>query len=143
MAVKYRFGMGEDFDPLTTESTATPISHKGILIVMLVLVIAGSLAGFVFGGRFWGIGVIFGGILSLVNYFWLERSTRAIFGQTAMASIGVLAAKYILRYAAIGLILLVIYMTDAIPVAAVILGLAAFALAVTIQGLKNIISSSV
>lgn len=134
--------MGEDLDLSTTESGVKPISHKGILIVMSVLIVAGAIAGFAFVGNPFGFGLIFGGILSFVNYFWLERSTRAIFSQTAMSSTGILAAKYILRYAAIGLVLLLVYMTGAFPVAAVILGLAAFAFAVVIQGLKNIFSSS-
>lgn len=134
--------MGEDLDPLTTESDVKPISHRGILIVMSVLIVAGAIAGFAFVGRSFGLGVIFGGILSFANYFWLERSTRAIFSQAAVASTGILAAKYILRYAAIGLVLLLIYMTGAFPVAAVILGLAAFAFAVVVQGLKNIFTSS-
>ncbi|MFM9905967.1 MAG: ATP synthase subunit I [Pyrinomonadaceae bacterium] len=135
--------MSEDIDPLTIESTPTPISHRGILIVMAGVVAAGAVAGFVFGGVNFGFGVIFGGILSFANYFWLERSTRAMFDQAVLASTGLLAAKYILRYVAIGAVLLLVYVTNAFPVAAVILGLSAFAFAVVIQGLKNIFSGSV
>ena len=134
--------MGEDLDPLTTESDVKPISHRGILIVMSVLIVVGAIGGFAFVGKPFGFGVIFGGILSFANYFWLERSTRAIFSPNAISSAGILAAKYILRYAAIGLVLLLVYKTGVFPVAAVILGLAAFAFAVVIQGLKNIFSSS-
>ena len=134
--------MGEDLDPLTTDTPVRLISHSGILIAMAGMIAAGSLAGFVFGGSFWGLGVIFGGVLSFVNYFWLARSTRAIFSPDSVATTGVLAAKYMLRYAALGAILLVVYLTDALPMAAVILGLAAFAFAVVIQGLKNIFAST-
>ena len=130
--------MGEELDPLTTESM-TAVSHRGILIIMVVLVAVGSLAGFVFGGSRFGFGVLFGGVLAFANYLWLDRSTKAIFNQTAMASTGILAAKYILRYVALGLVLLLVYITGAVPVAAVILGLGAFAIAVVIEGLKNII----
>jgi len=134
--------MGENLDLSTTESDVKPISHKGILFVMSVLIIAGAIGGFVFVSNPFGFGLIFGGILSFANYFWLDRSTKAIFSQTAISSTGILAAKYILRYAAIGLVLLLVYKTGAFPVTAVILGLAAFAFAVVIQGLKNIFSSS-
>lgn len=134
--------MGEDFDPLTTDTATALVSHRGILIVMAVLVAAGTLAGFAFGGAWFGLGVLVGGLLSFVNYFWLERSTRAIFDQTASSSTSLLAAKYILRYAAMGLFVLAIYKTGVLPVAAVILGLGAFAFAVVLQGLKNIISST-
>ena len=134
--------MDEDFDPPATESSVRPVSHRGILIIMSVLVVLGAVAGLVFGGQPWGIGILFGGVLSFVNYLWLERSTRAIFDQNAVATTGILAAKYILRYAAIGAVLLLIYLTGALPVAAVIAGLAAFAFAVVIEGLKNIFTSS-
>ena len=134
--------MSEDLSPLTTDESTKPISHRGILIVMGAVVALSTIAGFIFGGKAFGFGVIFGGLLSFVNYFWLERSTRAMFVNAEMASTGLLAAKYILRYVALGAVLLLIYMTGIIPVAAVILGLSAFALAVVIQGLKNIISSS-
>ncbi|MEO7658001.1 MAG: ATP synthase subunit I [Pyrinomonadaceae bacterium] len=135
--------MSEDFDPLTTESTATLISHQGIVILMLVIVALGTIAGFAFGGKGFGFGILFGGCLSLANYFWLDRSTRAIFGETATATTGILAVKYILRYVAIGLILLLVYWTGVMPITAVIAGLSAFAIAVVVQGLKNIISSSI
>jgi hypothetical protein len=135
--------MGEATDPLTTDSTTAAITHGGLLIVMAALVGVGTLAGFVFAGGRFGFGVLFGGVLAFANYLWLDRSTRAIFSQTAMASSGILAAKYILRYVVLGLVLLVVYLTEALPLAAVILGLAAFAIAVVLQGLKNIISSSI
>jgi hypothetical protein len=135
--------MGEDLDPLTTGSTTAAISHGGILGLMAVLIGAGTLAGFTFGGTRFGFGVLFGGVLAFANYLWLDRSTTAIFRDAGTASTGVLAAKYILRYAVLGAVLLLVYVTDAVPVAAVIAGLAAFALAVVLQGVKNIISSSI
>jgi len=134
--------MGVGSDPLTTEESPTPITHKGILMVMSGVIVAGGIAGFMFGGNSFGFGVLFGGVLSFGNYFWLERSTRAIFDQPVMATTGLLAAKYILRYVAIGFVLLAVYKTGLFPVAAVILGLASFALAVVLQGIKNIFSSS-
>ncbi|MGB4990281.1 MAG: ATP synthase subunit I [Pyrinomonadaceae bacterium] len=118
------------------------ISHRGILIIMAVLIAAGTIAGFGFGGTRFGIGVLFGGALAFANYFWLERSTRSIFEPHAIATSGILAAKYILRYVAMGAVLLLVYWTDAMPITAVILGLAAFAFAVVIHGLKNIISNT-
>ena len=132
--------MGEDIDPLTTESNA--MSHRGILIIMAVLVIAGSAAGFAARGTLFGVGVLFGGVLAFANYFWLDRVTKAMFSGDAIYSTGILAAKYIMRYAALGLVLLAVHLTGALPLAAVIAGLAAFAIAVVIQGLRSIFTSS-
>mgnify|MGYP002085078889 FL=1 len=108
---------------------------------MAAVAIAGALLGFVLQGTRFGVGILFGGVLAFINYLWLERSTRAIFENTAVSSAGWLAAKYILRYVAIGAVLLVIYLTGVLPVTAVIAGLAAFAVAVVIQGLMNIFKS--
>lgn len=132
--------MGEDIDPLTTDNGA--MSHRGILIIMAVFVIVGSAAGFVARGTLFGVGVLFGGVLAFANYFWLDRVTKAMFSGDAMASTGILAAKYVMRYAALGLVLLAVYLTGALPLAAVIAGLAAFAFAVVIQGLRSIFTSS-
>jgi membrane associated rhomboid family serine protease len=133
--------MAEDNDPVTTEVAA--ISHRGVLTIMAALVALGAILGFVFGGSRFGFGVIFGGVLSFANYFWLERSTRAMFQPTALVTSGLLAAKYVLRYVVIGGILLLVYLTGAFPMTAVIMGLGAFAFAVVIQGLKNIISNTI
>jgi hypothetical protein len=134
--------MGEDIDPLTINDSAGVVSHRGILAAMAILVMVGTVLGIVIKGPMFGLGVLFGGVLAFVNYFWLERSTRAVFDQRAAGSAGLMAAKYILRYVVIGAVLLAIYLTGAFPVAAVILGLAAFAFAVVLQGLKSIFFSS-
>ena len=134
--------MGEDLDGLTTVSTVSEISNRGIVTFMVALILLGTIGGIVFGGRGIGSGVLIGGIMAVVNYFWLERSTRALFEQRAASASVLLAAKYILRYAAIGAVLLLLYVTEVVPILAVIGGLSTFALAVVIQGLKNIFTSS-
>lgn len=129
--------MGEDTEP---ELRSVPaITNRGILIMMAAVAALSTLAGFVFVGVRFGLGVIFGGILAFINYLWLDRSTRAMLGQeTAMATTGILAMKYFLRYAAILALLVLIFWTDVLPVTAVVLGLSAFALAVVVQGLRSI-----
>ncbi len=132
--------MGENIDPLTTDNGA--MSHRGILIIMAVLVVVGSGLGFAVRGTLFGVGVLFGGILAFANYFWLDRVTKAMFSGDTLHSTGILAAKYIMRYAALGLVLLAVHLTGALPLTAVIAGLAAFAFAVVIQGLRSIFTSS-
>jgi hypothetical protein len=108
---------------------------------MAAVVVVGAAFGFALQGPRFGIGVLFGGLLAFVNYLWLERSTRAIFENTAISSTGWLATKYILRYVALGAVLLAVYLTHVLPVIAVIGGLGAFAIAVVIWGLKDIFKS--
>ncbi len=134
--------MGEDLDLSTTDGQPKPIHSRGILIAMAIIVAVMTVVGSVYFGRYFGLGVLFGGFLSFVNFFWLDRSTKAIFRENATASTAVLALKYVLRYAVIGGIVWLVYATGAFPVPAVILGLGSFAFAVVVQGLKNIFTSS-
>lgn len=128
--------MDEETDPVAV------VSHRGILITMAAIVAIGAAAGLIFAGPMFGLGVLFGGLLGFGNYLWLQRVTRAMFRPDAVTSTGLLAAKYIFRYFALGLVLLLVYLTGAFPMPAVILGLAAFATAVMVVGLKNIVSSN-
>jgi hypothetical protein len=132
--------MDEETEPVAASDSI--VSHRGILITMAVIIAVAAAAGAVIAGGMFAVGVVFGGVLAVGNYFWLDRVTRAIFRADAVRSAGLLAAKYILRYFAIGAVLLGVYLTGAFPMPAVILGLAAFAIAVVIEGLRNIVSSN-
>ena len=111
--------------------------------MMAVLVVLGTILGLALGGTQFGLGVLFGGGLSFVNYVWLDRSTRGMLGEpTPMATTGILAMKYFLRYAAILGVLVLIFWSDILPVTAVILGLSAFAFAVVAEGMKSIFRKS-
>lgn len=128
-----------DAGPDPYAGTPSVMSNRGILIMMAVIVAVSSILGFIFGGLAFGIGVIFGGGLSFVNYLWLSRSTRAMLSENAIPeTTATLAIKYFLRYAAILSLLLAIFWTNILPVTAVIVGLSAFAFAVVAHGVKSI-----
>ena len=130
-------------EPLTTEEQLPPqVSLNRVLVIMAVIIIAGAIVGFVFGPARFGIGVLVGGIMSFANYFWQRNSTRAIFAQAANGEKPMLlSVRYILRYVLIGAVLWLILLTGAFPIVAVVLGLAAFAFAVVLEGLIGIFSS--
>ena len=130
-------------EPLITEDQLPPqVSLNRVLVIMTVIVAVGTIAGVVFGPARFGAGVIVGGVMSFANYFWQRSSTRAIFEQAANGERPMLlGVRYILRYVAIGLVVWAIYATGTLPIVAVVLGLAAFAFAVVIEGLIGIFSS--
>ena len=136
--------MDDDLDPLTSGSGQPPaISHSRLLIEMLGVIAAGSLLGSIFVNLGFGIGVIVGGAGSFANYFWQRNSTRALFESAASGRPpAFLAFRYLLRYVAIGLFAAFFYYTSLLPITAVILGLASFALAVVIEGLISIFRTS-
>jgi len=114
------------------------ITDRGILTIMAVLVVIATIVGFIAGGLRIGVGVLFGGLLAFVNYFWLDRSTKAVFQPDAVTTGSFLALRYIGRYLVMGAILLAIYWTEVVPVEAVIAGLGTFALAVVVLGIASI-----
>jgi hypothetical protein len=102
--------------------------------------VVGAVIGFIFGGVRFGFGVLFGGALAFGNYYWLKSSTAAIF-ENAFSGAGQgwwLPLRYISRYFALGAVILAVHFSGAMPAAAVIAGLAAFAMAVVADGFISI-----
>jgi hypothetical protein len=136
--------MSEDSEQIPEEqqSTVQTLSHKRILTLMALAALLGSVAGFIFDGLSFGIGVLIGGGLSLVNYYWLKRSLKTVFDRAAEgAKPQFLAGRYFLRYFVFGTILTIVYLTKAVPVVAVLLGLASFALAIIFEAIIRLFNS--
>ena len=126
----------------TVENTVQPITHRRILTVMAICVAVGAILSFVLISAEFGLGFFLGGILSFINYYWLKVSLKKVFeGAAADEKPRVSATKYMLRYVVFGGLLLLIYLTKAVPVAAVILGLASFAFAILIEAFIRIFST--
>ncbi|HTK37451.1 MAG TPA: ATP synthase subunit I [Pyrinomonadaceae bacterium] len=136
--------MGDYTEPVSNEGrSAGDLSHRRILMIMAVAVVGAGVLGFVFGSSSFGAGVLIGGSLSFVNYFWLKGSLRSLFDRTAVGgSAGFLAAKYFFRYLVIALVLALFYYAFGVPATAMLLGLASFAIAVVIEGVLRIFTTS-
>jgi VanZ family protein len=124
------------------QEPATPISNRRILWEMAIVVILGGLACLIFVSKLFGLGVFIGGILAFINYYWLKSSLKKMFIETAEGEhkARYSAARYILRYFTLGAILTVIFLTETVPIAAVILGLASLAFAILIEAFIRIFS---
>lgn len=132
--------MGEGSEPLTTEAELRR-SNRGILGVMFAVVAVTALAAAPLYGWKASIGVVLGGVLAWLNFRWLDSSTRAMMTTPELATMPILAMKYVLRYVLIAAVIFGIWYYDLLPVAAVIAGLASFAVAVVLKGLKSIFTS--
>ncbi len=135
--------MSDDSQSIAEEQeNLEPLTHRRILIVMAAVAATGSLLGFVFVSRLFGSGVLIGGILSFVNYYWLKRSLKKIFEQAVEGEKArFLGLRYLFRYLILGGVLLIVFLTKTIPVAAVILGLASFAIAIIIEAFIRLFAS--
>ena len=136
--------MSEDSDSIEiVQPQPPPISHRRILWTMALVAVAGSLAGFLLVSQQFGVGVILGGILSFINYYWMKVSLKRLFDNAVAhgEKPRFLAVKYFARYATLGAILTVVFLTETIPVVAVIAGLASFAGAIMIEGFIRLFST--
>ena len=135
--------MSEDSEQTDREpQTVKELSHRRILAAMTATVILGTLLSFVFASANFGFGFLIGGILSLINYYWLKQSLRVIFENAVSGEKPrFLATKYFTRYAAFGFVLAIVYLTKLVPVVAVLLGLASFAFAIMIEAAIRLFSA--
>jgi uncharacterized membrane protein HdeD (DUF308 family) len=135
--------MSENSEQAAAEQeTVQPLSHRRILAAMFLVTILGALLSFVFISPSFGVGVLIGGILSLINYYWLKKSLRSIFDNAVEGEKPrFLATRYFLRYLAFGAVLAIVYLSKIVPVVAVLLGLASFAFAIIIEAILRLFSS--
>ncbi len=135
--------MSEELESFeNTKPDIKALSHRRIIVLMLFTAVLLSIYGFLYVSQQFGLGVLLGGILSFVNYYWLKHSLKVVFKQAEEGEKPAFSGtRYILRYFIFGLILLLIYLTKAVSVVAVILGLASFAFAIVIEGFIRIFLS--
>lgn len=127
--------MSDDFKSTTDEeTTVVPISHSRILWIMAIVLIVAVMGSLIFAEWRVTVGLILGGILSFINYYWLKFALKSVFDKAIEgAKPRFLVGKYILRYFAIGAVVVLVFLTKVISVVAVICGLLAFAAAILIE----------
>ncbi len=134
--------MSENSEPVIEEQNFQPLSHNRILIMMAFAVILGSVLSSVFVSLNYGFGVLIGGVLSLLNYYWLKRSLKVVIDEAAAGGTPhFLAGRAFLRYIVFGTLLAIIYLSKAVPITAVLLGLASFAVAIVLEAFIRIFNS--
>jgi ATP synthase I chain len=84
-------------------------------------------------------GLLLGGTLSLLNHHWLRISLRAVFGESVGGARPRLkAARYVLRYFLIALIVAAAYTLDLVSIGATLAGLCSFAAAVMVEAFMQL-----
>lgn len=134
--------MSENTKPVVIEpNRVAPLSHRRILWTMAIVVFIAAILCSVFVSRAFGLGLCIGGILAFLNYYWLKISLKRVFDKAIGGEQPVfLAGTYFLRYLSIGVVVFIVYLTEIVPIIALLLGLSAFALAIMVEGLLRIFS---
>jgi hypothetical protein len=112
------------------------LSERRLLVAMtgiLILLVAASLFLWNFDVT---IGLILGGALSYLNYFWLKKSLKSLLERAATGTGGKFSASfYIFRYAIIGVVIFVAAQLHLASVAAMLVGLLSFAFAILLEAI--------
>mgnify|MGYP001191849864 FL=1 len=138
--------MSDEIEPFVpVEQAIVPLSHRRILVIMVVIGLAGSILGSALISVSLGAGVFIGSVLAFVNYYWLKVSLKKIFDLAAETGERprLLALKYVARYLVLGAIVAILYATGAVSIVGVILGMGSFGFAVVIEGILRIFSNPV
>lgn len=135
--------MSENSAPIEPEQQIAQMSHRRIRRSVAAVAFLGGLFGFYLVSPEFGSGVFIGGLLSLVNYYWLKVSLQGVFDRIAGGGEKprFLAAKYFLRYAVFVSILVIVFLTKVLPIIAVLFGLASFAVAIIVEALILLFAS--
>jgi len=121
--------------PFSARADAT---NRRIFRSMIVAVILGVSASLFFAPWRVSTGLLLGGLLSLVNHYWLITSTTAAFSVLANGEKPRLSLiQYVLRYAVIGAVMLLSYQLGIASVPALIVGLCSFVFALFVEAFRE------
>jgi len=110
------------------------LSERRLLVTMTVILIVMIAASLFLANWDVTIGLMLGGALSFLNYYWLKSSLRSLFEKVALGTGGKFSASfYIVRYVVIGIVIFAAARLGVASVAAMLVGLLSFAFAILLE----------
>jgi hypothetical protein len=109
-----------------------------IFRTMAFAVIIAAVASVAFAEWRFTTGLLVGGVLSLLNHYWLISSTTAAFKVVAHgAKPRITLAHYILRYVVIAVVIFAAYKLNLVSLVATIAGLCSFVVALFVEAFRE------
>lgn len=105
--------------------------------VMIVTVVLAVIASTILAPWRVALGLMLGGVLSLLNYHWLRTSVAAIFNVTGTNQPRVKIWRYIIRYFVVGVAVVAAYQIQVISLPATIAGLSSFVPALFVEASRQ------
>ena len=87
------------------------------------------------------LGLMLGGVLSLLNYHWLRTSIAAVFNVTGTDRPRVQIWRYLIRYFVVGVAVYAAYQLQVVSLPATIVGLCSFVPAVFVEAFRQFYSA--
>ena len=122
---------------LLPESQSSDLERR-IFRSMVIAVVAAVLISLPFGEWRVSLGLLLGGLLSLLNHHWLKSSAAAAFSVVAHGAKPQLSiVNYVLRYLVIAGVVFLAYQLNVVSLAATIAGLYSFVVALFIEAFRG------
>ncbi len=123
----------------TTSPKAEHDIDRRVFRTMALAVAVAVLASVAFGDWRVTSGLLLGGLLSLLNHYWLRTSIAAAFNRAFRGGRPRLTmAQYVLRYLVVGITVFVFYKLNVISLVATVAGLCSFVVALFAEALREI-----
>ena len=120
------------------------LSEQRLLAMMTVILIAMVVTSLFLANWTVTTGLMLGGALSYLNYYWLKSSLRSLFEKVAQGTGGKFSASfYIIRYAVIAIVIFAAARLGLASVAAMLVGLLSFAFAILLEAVVQLYLSIV
>jgi len=112
--------------------------ERRLLRGMCVVVVLSVLVSLLFAPWRVTTGLLLGGILSFFNHHWLRTSLAAVFNGAGRKGSRLVAARYVLRYLVVALVVAAAYTLNLVSIGATIAGLCSFAAAIMLEALTQL-----
>ena len=129
----------------STSVSAFPAAPEGatdrrILRTMAVAVAIAAVLAVALAPWRVAIGLLLGGLLSLLNYHWMRTSISAAFDQASGkgAKPRIQSAQYILRYFVVAIAVITAYKLNIVSLPATIAGLCSFVVALFVEAFREV-----
>lgn len=110
------------------------LSERRLLATMTLILLAMVVTSLFLANWTVTIGLMLGGALSFLNYYWLKKSLHSLFEKVAEGTGGKFSASfYIIRYAVIAIVIFAAAQLGLASVAAMLVGLLSFAFAILLE----------
>jgi hypothetical protein len=108
-----------------------PLQRKIEIVnwIILVLIFIPSL---IFGTFKFALGVLLGGFISILNFYWMERSLRRVFEKLTGNVKGAVVFKYFIRLALTAIVLYFLISTDTVNIIGLIIGLSVVVITIVV-----------
>jgi len=108
-----------------------PLQRKIEIVNWIILTII-FIPSLIFGTFKFALGVLLGGFISILNFYWMERSLRRVFEKLTGNVKGAVVFKYFIRLALTAIVLYFLISNDTVNIIGLIIGLSVVVITIVV-----------